>query len=228
MTEPSGTSGAGMRAHLLETAGGLLASEPYVAVTLARVADAAGCPLEDVEGVFPAMHAVGSAILDHERESMRAAQRRAGEVARDPIESLVTTFRCVGENLAGDVVVRAGVRLAAESRHYFPERRIDPFATWERFVTQELERAREESLLREDVDLPTAVWLLVAAGMGTKDLVAFRNTWEETPVRLEETVIALLALVTREGRVPRSRRHLHARGTGDAAAAERSAAGEDA
>ncbi|MFT4050995.1 MAG: hypothetical protein QM677_01955 [Microbacterium sp.] len=47
---------------------------------------------------------------------------------------------------------------------------------------------------RADVDIDALTWLLVSASLGTKDLVAFRNAWGETPSRLTSIVKNLLHL----------------------------------
>jgi AcrR family transcriptional regulator len=183
------------RAVVVLVAASRLARVPFAAVTFEDIAAESGLPQDYVQALFDDMHDVGAAILDHERTSMRAVQERVARDASDALEQLVLAFRLVGENLASDAVVRAGVRLAAESREHFPERRLDPFRTWEAFVTAQLTRARDAGLLKESVDIANTVWIVVAAGIGTKDLVAFQDAWDQAPVRLEAVVRNIVSLV---------------------------------
>lgn len=109
-----------------------------------------------------------------------------------PLERLQLAFRLVGRNLARDPIARAGIRIAAEAANCFPERKINPFRTWEMFVLRNLEEARTLGHLRPDVDIYSAAWLFVAAGMGTKDLLGFTGEWADAEERL--STIAEIAI----------------------------------
>lgn len=185
------------RATVIEAGARLLSTQPFLTASLADVAHASKLPIEQVKALFPTMHDLGCAILDHERASMYHAHQRALEATQDPLERLLLTVRAVGENLAGDIVVRAGVRLASESRRSFPERRIDPFRTWESFVATQLAAAEAQGVLRDEIDREQMVWLFVAVGMGVKDLLAFRGDWADAPAQLENTLAIVLSLITR-------------------------------
>ena len=182
-------------AVLVQLAASRLARVPLASVTIEDIAADASFPTSDIRGVFADMHELGTAVLDHERASMRAVQERALQHASAPLEQLVLAFRLVGENLADDVVVRAGVRIAGESRDHFPERRLDPFRTWEAFVTARLVQAEEAGLLKANVDIANMAWIVVAAGMGTKDLIAFHDAWAQAPERLEAVVRHIVSLI---------------------------------
>ena len=173
-----------VRALALESASRRLAVAPLSGVTWAELVQDAGVPVEQIARVYPTVHVIASAVLDHERASMRTAQERAFKATVDPLERLTLVFQFVGESLATDMLVRAGVRIASESRHLFPERRLDPFATWEKFVSAQLIEGASSGLIREGIDVPAAVRVLVAAGMGTVDLLAFHDAWDDAPPRL--------------------------------------------
>jgi AcrR family transcriptional regulator len=182
-------------APVLAAAAVLLAERPYAEVSLDDVADAAGLTVDDVVARVGDLHAVASAVLTAEGGSMRAAMAAARERSDGPLDVLVTTFRLVGANIATRVEVRAGMRLAAESHRYFPERRIDPYRTWRAFVVGQLTEAEERGLLQPGVDVEEVAWLLVSAGMGTKGLLEFRDAWNEAPRRLEVVAATAVSLV---------------------------------
>jgi hypothetical protein len=75
------------------------------------------------------------------------------------------------------------------------QRRLDPFRTWEKFVATQLVDAESKGLIHSSVDVPGVVWIIVAAGIGTKDLFTFHGTWSDAPARLEGTVRSVLDLV---------------------------------
>ncbi|MGO2944082.1 MAG: hypothetical protein ACTIDO_17520 [Brevibacterium aurantiacum] len=177
---------------ILEEVAHVLVSQPYQIVTLKKVADASDLPLETLERMFPTMHSLGTAILTYEGTTMRAAQQCAQETTSDPLARLQLAFQLVGRNLARDPIVRAGIRIAAEAADCFPERHINPFRTWEKFVLRNLEEAQSLGQLRPDTDIGSVAWLFVAAGMGTKDLLGFTGDWTEAEERL--STIAKIAI----------------------------------
>lgn len=161
-----------------------LLAVPYFMGSLEGFAAAASAPLGKVLEVFDDLHALGSAILDYERTALHAVQDQILRSGGSPLEKLRAGFEAIGALLANDVVVRAAFRLATESREAFPERRLDPFGTWRGFVDARLMEAEHAGLLREDLDLLAARDMLVAAGVGTRDLILLRGSWDEAEAQL--------------------------------------------
>jgi len=186
-----------IKEDLLRIAGEELTRRPFAAVSLADLADAAGVSATEIEGYFSDMTSVGDAILDRERSSMRDVIARLHVETVNPSQKIVRAFELVGVNLRSDPVVRAGVRIAAESRHDFPHRRLDPFATWQTFVVELLEAAVSAGELHVSAGLDQAARVLVAAGMGTKDLIAFRGTWETAPAQMASTARVIVDYMRR-------------------------------
>ncbi|MBF0816244.1 hypothetical protein [Microbacterium paludicola] len=181
------------RMAVLTAGADLLARHPLNSVQLSDVAKAADVTLEEVANDYPSIRRLAADVLDHERASMRDVQRRA-ELEHSPVRRIVAAFRLVGENLAADIVVRAGVRIASESREQFPDRRIDPFQTWQSFVRGQLEEELAAGR-RLAIGIERGTWLIVASGMGTKDLIAFSGDWDSAPEMLAQTASDILELV---------------------------------
>lgn len=175
-------------ASVLKACAGVLATQPYSAVSLPMLTQQAGLQGNELTRVFESMHSIGTAILTYEGNSMRTAQRQASLQASTPLNRLQLAFRLVGENLANDVIVRAGIRIAAESHRYFPERNINPFRTWQGFVSSAILDAQSAGEIRDDSNIDEIAWLITAAGLGTKDLLEFTGRWEDAPKLLERTV----------------------------------------
>lgn len=196
-----------VREALLQAASERFVTTSFPEVTMADVADAAGVPREVARAVFPSVRDAGAAVLDHERESMHAVQAQVAERGGSALDRIVLAFRLVGENLADDVVVRAGVCLASGSRRFFPERRLDPFQTWTTYVDQMLASALRTGELRPGVDTQLATWIVVTAGMGTMDFLRLHDRWQDAPAMLARTAegaAGLLAVPGRSDRVPPS------------------------
>lgn len=183
---------------VVEAASRLLASRPFAEVTLQLVAEVAGLRHDDVESAFASMREIGIAILEAEGTSMRLAQKAAYQQTTHPVEVLRLTFQYVGENMASKPVVRAGMRIASESRGHFPERAIDPFRTWRNFIHSQLSLAETMGLLKPHINIEAITWLLVSAGLGSKELVSFRDAWDEIGHRLESVLDAVLHLILLE------------------------------
>lgn len=181
--------------RVLHAAAEILQHRPFETVTLAHVSEAVDLDEVVVRAIYGSMHELGSAILAHEGESMRNAQRRAQRDAQEPLERLRIAFRYTGDNLAEDVMVRAGIRIAGESHHCFPERNISPFRTWRSFISAALDDALAAGAIRPDVSVEDAAWLLTAAGLGTKDLLSFTNDWQAAPALLEQVAVQVIHAV---------------------------------
>ncbi len=171
----------------------ILSLRPLVTTSIPALARQTGVPIATLVQTFPDLHALGAAVLDHERNSMHAVMLA---VARDePIGRLTKAFQLVGQNLAGDIVVRAGVRIASESRELFPERRLDPFQTWSTFVSATLAEAKHQGTIAPDLDIELATEVVVNAGIGTKEAISFDNDWEHAPERMHRVATTVLTLL---------------------------------
>jgi len=188
-----------LRLRIMEAAAVILVDNAYADVTFSSIAEHAGMGPEALAAVFPSMRDIASAILDEEGRSMRQAQRDSASLANEyPLDALRATFHAVGLNIETQPMVRAGIRIAAESHEMFPERRIDPYRTWGEFVTGQLVSAEERGMLKPGVDITAISWILVSAGMGTKELMRFQNTLDQISKRLDATVDCVLALISNE------------------------------
>lgn len=183
-----------MRQQILRAAAVRLARDAYADVRYDYIVRDAGLEMWEAQLLFADTAEIANAILDHERASMRTAIAGIIGQSISPLHKIIRAFEAVGENCERDILVRAGVRLAAESRQYFPHRRLDPFETWRAFVRSQLMHARGDGRLR-DVDIEDTVWVLVAAGMGAKDLIALHGSWENAGVRMANTARTLVHLI---------------------------------
>jgi len=189
-----------LRLRVMEAAALILVDNAYADVSFSSIAEHAGMGPEALAAVFPSARDIASAILDEEGRSMRQAQSDSALLANEnPLIALRATFHAVGLNIETQPMVRAGIRIAAESHEIFPERRIDPYRTWGKFVTGQLVSAQERGMLRPGVDITATSWLLVSAGLGTKELMRFQNTLDQISKRLDATVDCVLALISNEG-----------------------------
>ena len=183
------------RQEILSAAASLLVDMPLADVALSDVARVLPAPLQEVNRYFGSVVDIGAALLNAEGDSMREAQRAGASAGSDPLAVLQSTFHAVAVNISSQPIVRAGIRIAQESRRFYPERRIDPFRTWKAFVVGQLELAKSEGRLRSGVDCESAAWLIVSSGLGAKELVAFSGRWSELPEIMGKTVEQIVLLL---------------------------------
>jgi len=181
--------------ELLRTAARRFADEAFAAVNMDDIATDAGVSPSALRATFPTKRHAGNAVLDYERASMRSAMTEVLAGQEKPLGRIVNAFEAVGRNLATDIVIRAGVRIAAESRSYFPERRLDPFETWRAFIAGQLADAKAMGTTKE-IDVDAVTWLLVTAGIGAKELISFRDTWDRAERQMGDTARSLVTLIT--------------------------------
>lgn len=185
---------------LLRSGARYLSNVPFAIATLEGFGASACMSVEQISQEYSNMSALGSAILDYESKAMRRVQSEIGYSVEAGFMRLVAGFASTGALIAGDIVVRAAVRLAVESRSFFPERDLDPFQTWSGFIGARLEEAKRLGSIRPAVNLPDARDILVSAGIGTRDFIFLHNEWAESERLLYRTALNFVHLVE----VPRS------------------------
>lgn len=189
--------------RVLNAAAAVLETKPFETVTLKHICreiEPSGESAPDLAGY--SMQALGAEILTLEGDSMRQAMSRASRDAQDPLDRLRLAFRYVGEHLAEQSIVRAGVRIAGESYHCFPERKIDPFRTWRRFIIKALREAQDSATILPGTNIDDVAWILTASGLGTKDLLFFTGEWNRAPALLESTAVQVASSIRRGGERP--------------------------
>lgn len=184
-----------VRREILRAAAVRMARDAFAEVHYDDIARDVGLEPGEARSLFGDKAEIANAILDHERASMRTAMAEIIGQSISPLHKIIQAFESVGENCERDILVRAGVRLATESRQYFPHRRLDPFETWQAFVRSQLMHARGDGTLR-DVDIEDTVWVLVSAGMGAKALIALHDSWQKAGDRMADTARTLVRLIT--------------------------------
>ena len=170
--------------HLLSVAGEQLSTGPLHHLTLPGLARASGVPEAQVRQHFASVRDVGAAALDHERSAMAAIQHHVQQSGQGPLDQIASAFHLVGVGLQRDVLMRAGVRLALESKAAFPERRLEPRRTWEGFLGERLDRARQLGLLLCDVD--------VQAALQVRDSLVRYQTWSSAAAQMGQVGQRLL------------------------------------
>jgi AcrR family transcriptional regulator len=170
----------------------------YTGTSLNAILDRGGFTKGAFYFHFPSKQALAAALVAAQDAAW--PELRAGWLARDldPLRTLVGMLNDGVARLAGDVVLRAGLRLSADrdaaeagvpSGHW----------QWHDAVVRLLEAARDSGQLRADVDPAGAARVLVAAAVGARMMSATSGDFAGYPARMREVLRYLLpGVVTAE------------------------------
>lgn len=178
--------------QILDASAEIFCAMRFEKVTVTDISNKSGVPEDLIVALFSDTKTIANQILDIERNSMRQAITVASKELSNPVESLKSAFSTVAWNIVHSVKIRAGIRLAAESSEYFPDRKLDPFGTWQLFVHSKVKEAQSLGLMRTDMSPDDITWVIVSAGIGTKELLRMQNQMILMPEKFDMAISLLL------------------------------------
>lgn len=143
---------------------------------------------------FASKEAVAGALI--ERQSELWAQVRETWHARgvDPLNALYGMFAESADRMAADVVLRAGVRLAAEREVGYPGVPTTHIM-WEKLIAGYVADARERGDLRAGVDPGAVARTLCGAALGARLISSATTACADFPARIREVLGHVLPCV---------------------------------
>jgi AcrR family transcriptional regulator len=143
---------------------------------------------------FASKEAVAAALI--ERQSELWAQVRETWHARgvDPLSALHGMFAESADRMAADVVLRAGVRLAADREVGYPGV-PSAHVGWEKLIAGYVAEAGERGDLRAGVDPEAVARTLCGAALGARLISSVTTACADFPVRIREVLGHVLPCV---------------------------------
>ncbi|GAB2824725.1 ScbR family autoregulator-binding transcription factor [Lentzea nigeriaca] len=143
---------------------------------------------------FASKEAVASALI--ERQSELWAQVRETWHARgvDPLSALHGMFAESADRMAADVVLRAGVRLAADREIGYPGV-PSTHIMWEKLIAGYVREAGERGDLRPGVDPDAVARALCGAALGARLISSATTACADFPSRIREVLGYVLPCV---------------------------------
>jgi AcrR family transcriptional regulator len=136
---------------------------------------------------FASKEAVASALI--ERQSELWAQIREAWRARgvDPLSALCGMFAESADRMSADVVLRAGVRLAADREIGYPGV-PSAHVEWEKLIASYVVEAAERGDLRAGVDPDAVARTLCGATLGARLISSATTACADFPARVREVL----------------------------------------
>lgn len=150
---------------------------PLSFASMTELANSAKISEADILRYYTDIHDLSSAILDYERDAMRKIQDRLDDANIAGLSKIVKAFSATGLAISEDPIIQAAVRMASESRFFFPERKLNPFDTWKEFVETSLIEAEQDHSLTKSIPILEARDLVVSSGVGIKNYIVIHECW---------------------------------------------------
>ena len=147
---------------------------------------------------FPSKEAVADALI--ERQGELWAQVRESWRLRDldPLSALHGMFAESADRMAADVVLRAGVRLAADREVGYPGV-PSAHVMWEKLIAAYVIEAAGRGDLREGVDPEAVARTLCSAALGSRLISSATTACADFPSRIREVLGHVLPCVASSG-----------------------------
>ncbi|MBB5954652.1 AcrR family transcriptional regulator [Saccharothrix tamanrassetensis] len=157
----------------------------YEGAPLSAILDRSGVTKGAFYFHFTSKAALASAIVQVQDDTWpRLADEWRGR-GLDPLRTMVGLFDAAVVLLSADVVIRAGVRLAAERELAYPGL-AGSHLRWEKVLADLLRAARDEGQLRPGVDPEAAARTLTAAALGARLISTATTRCADYPDRMRE------------------------------------------
>ncbi|MFJ2551757.1 ScbR family autoregulator-binding transcription factor [Microbacterium sp. NPDC087591] len=135
------------------------------------------------------------AVLDEQQERMTSVLVRVEEERGTGRAQLLRLMRDLGELIARDEVVQAGIRLAGQPSSEVTTEASEPYLEWVRVTRTFLERGLEDGSVRSDVDIDLFAELFNTVFVGSQVLSGLEDGWKSLPQRMQRLMPTLEALL---------------------------------
>ncbi|MCX2948111.1 ScbR family autoregulator-binding transcription factor [Lentzea sp. NEAU-D7] len=147
---------------------------------------------------FPSKEAVADALVERQSELWAQVRESWRLRAVDPLSALHGMFAESADRMAADVVLRAGVRLAADREVGYPGV-PSAHVMWEKLIAAYVIEAAERGDLRAGVDPEAVARTLCGAALGSRLISSATTACADFPVRIREVLGHVLAGVASPG-----------------------------
>ncbi|XVV08089.1 ScbR family autoregulator-binding transcription factor [Actinosynnema sp. CA-248983] len=157
----------------------------YDAAPLSAILDRSGVTKGAFYFHFASKEALASAIVRVQDDTWPRLAGEWRDRGLDPLRTLVGLFDETVSLLSRDVVIRAGVRLAADRELGYPGL-SSAHLRWEKVLGDMLIAARDAGQLRPGVDPEAAARMLTSAALGARLISSATSRCADYPERMRE------------------------------------------
>lgn len=183
------------REALLLGASKVFARASYSSARLKDIADASGISEGALYFHFGNKAEVAAAILSAQQERMTAVLTECLAGPGDGLQKLFNVMQGLGQLMASDEVVQAGITLASEPTGDWASAATDPYFEWIRIARTLLQLGIEDGSVRTDVDVESTAQFANYAFVGAQVIGGMSDSWASLPVRLQVVELQLTSLL---------------------------------
>lgn len=133
------------------------------------------------------------AVLDEQQERMTAVLVRTEADAGPGLQILLRLMVNLGDLIARDEIVQAGIQLAGQPSSEVNSEASEPYVEWVRIAESLVARGIDDGSIRDDVDTHLYAELFNTVFVGSQVLSGLEDQWQSLPTRIRRLVPALEA-----------------------------------
>lgn len=172
------------REALLAGAARVFARVTYAEARYRDVADESGVSEGALYFHFRSKSDLARAVLNAQQERMTGVLARTEVEAGTGLSILLRLMVRLGDLIAQDEIVQAGIRLAGQPSSEVHTEASEPYVEWIRIARSLMERGVADGSIRADVDVDLYAELFNTVFVGSQVLSGLEDQWVSLPQRI--------------------------------------------
>lgn len=184
------------RDALLAGAARVFARVTYAEARYRDVADESGLSEGSLYFHFRSKADLAKAVLSEQQERMTAVLVRTEAEEGTGLSILLRLMHNLGELIASDEIVQAGIRLAGQPSSEVNTEASEPYVEWVRIARSLIERGVADGSIRDDADTDLYAELFNTIFVGSQVMSGLEDQWVSLPQRITRLTPALEAVLS--------------------------------
>lgn len=139
---------------------------------------------------------LAKAVLSAQQEKMTAVLVRTEAEEGTGLSILLRLMHNLGELIASDEIVQAGIRLAGQPSSEVNTEASEPYVEWVRIARSLIERGVADGSIRDDADADLYAELFNTIFVGSQVMSGLEDQWVSLPQRITRLTPALEAVLS--------------------------------
>lgn len=139
---------------------------------------------------------LAKAVLSAQQERMTTVLVRTEEEPGSGLTILLRLMNNLGELIASDEIVQAGIRLAGQPSSEVNTEASEPYVEWIRIARSLIERGVTDGSIRSDIDIDLYAELFNTIFVGSQVMSGLDDQWVSLPQRIARLTPALEAALS--------------------------------
>ncbi len=184
------------REAILVGAARVFARVTYAEARYRDVAEESGASEGSLYFHFRSKADLARAVLSEQQERMTAVLSRTETEAGSGRSILIRLMANLGELIASDEIVQAGIRLAGQPSSEVTTEANEPYVEWIRIARSLVNRGVADGSIRHDIDVDLYAELFNTIFVGSQVLSGLEDQWASLPQRIKRLAPALDAALS--------------------------------